>query len=487
MKKIWIRLISLVLALMMMSMVLLSCAEKTDDPKNDPGDDPNIEEDPSTEDDPYNVPDNLAAADYNEAEFNILYYSDSQVGCFYVPDKTGDLIDDAVWNARAAVEERFNVNIAANKSGAESEPAHIALINNQMTAGATDFDVANVHDVLGGNLSIQGVLVNILDIPQFDFSKPWWSQKGVESMSYMGQLYLLSSSISYNSMASSQVVFFNKQMMDDRGMEYPYQDVLDMNWYLEDMFTSIENVYQDNNDNGKDVEDIYGLLMPQEMYAIFESYGINMIEKSADGTELILNANNERVYDLIDAYYGIRYDLDGGYTDVRNTTADMFEASQGVYLTISLGYAVSNFRDATFQYGIVPYPMLDEAQGDYYSGYTDRFMVIPHTCADTNYVGTILEALSAEGYRQVLPSYYETALKGRYTHDNESVQMLEIIRESRVIDFAYIYSNDTACTRALYSLLKDKNHDYASFYASKAPAAESRIEELTAYFTQMAD
>ena len=222
MKKIWIRLISLVLALMMMSMVLLSCAEKTDDPKNDPGDDPNIEEDPSTEDDPYNVPDNLAAADYNEAEFNILYYSDSQVGCFYVPDKTGDLIDDAVWNARAAVEERFNVNIAANKSGAESEPAHIALINNQMTAGATDFDVANVHDVLGGNLSIQGVLVNILDIPQFDFSKPWWSQKGVESMSYMGQLYLLSSSISYNSMASSQVVFFNKQMMDDRGMEYPY-------------------------------------------------------------------------------------------------------------------------------------------------------------------------------------------------------------------------------------------------------------------------
>jgi hypothetical protein len=260
-----------------------------------------------------------------------------------------------------------------------------------------------------------------------------------------------------------------------------------MNWYLEDMFASIENIYQDVNDNGKDVEDTFGVLMPQEMYAIFETYGINMIEKNEDNTELILNASDERVYDLIDKYYGIRYDLDGGYTDVRNTTAEMFKAGQGVYLTISLSYAVSHFRDATFAYGIVPYPMLDEQQGDYYAGYTDRFMIIPHTCPDVDYVATIVEALSAEGYRQVLPAYYETALKGRYTHDSESVQMLEIIREGRIIDFAYIYSNDTACTRALYSLLKDKKHDYASFYASKETPANTRIEELIAAFEKMAD
>jgi hypothetical protein len=86
----------------------------------------------------------------------------------------------------------------------------------------------------------------------------------------------------------------------------------------------------------------------------------------------------------------------------------------------------------------------------------------------------------------VLPAYYETALKGRYTHDSESVQMLEIIREGRIIDFAYIYSNDTACTRAIYSLLKDKKHDYASFYQSKESAALARIEELTKSFEKMA-
>ena len=98
-----------------------------------------------------------------------------------------------------------------------------------------------------------------------------------------------------------------------------------------------------------------------------------------------------------------------------------------------------------------------------------------------------MEAMSAQGYRQVIPAYYETALKGRHTHDSESVQMLEIIREARVFDFAYVYSNDTACTRALYALLKTKSHDYASFYAEKEPSALKRIEELTKFFEAMAD
>ncbi len=489
MKNILIRILSLVLATLMLATMLVACAQDPDNGDKDNGGNSNLpggELDPDDPNAPYQVPDSLSAADFGDREFKIFYFNDNQVGFFYVPEKTGDLIDDSVWSARASVEDRFNVNIVALKAGAESELAYTTVVSNQLTAGTPEFDVANMHDVQGGNLSIQGLFLNILDIEQFDFDKPWWSKKGIESMSFMGQLYLISSTLSYNAMGSTQSVFFNKQMMDDRGMEYPYEKVLDKEWYLADMLESVEDIHEDINDNGKDVEDTYGILMPQEMYAIFETYGINMIEKNAAGDELVLNANDERIYDLVDYYYDIRYERDGGYTDVRNTTADMFKASQGIYLTISLNYAITHFRDATFSYGIVPYPMLDEAQGDYLSGYTDRFMAIPHTCTEVDFVGTIIEAMSAEGYRQVLPAYYETALKGRYTHDSESVQMLEIIRESRVIDFAYIYSNDTACTRALYSLLKDKSKDYASFYQSKESAANTRIDELETKFAEMA-
>ncbi|MBQ7337392.1 MAG: hypothetical protein IJW40_02950 [Clostridia bacterium] len=489
MKNLWIRLLALVLAVLMLGTMLVACADDTD--KQPEKDNDDIDDTPVNgeldEDDPYQIADSLPEVSYGGAEFNILYFGDTTLGYFYVPEKTGDLIDDAVWSALARTEERFDVDIIALKSSAENEHSYTSSISTQIGSGSTDFDIANVHDVLGGNLSVQGYFLNILDFNQFDFSKPWWSQKAIDSLSYMDQLYLLSSTLSYNSMGSTQVVFFNKQLMDDRGMAYPYQDVLDMNWYLDDMFASIEDIYEDVNDNGKDNEDTYGVLLPQEFYAIYESFGINLIEKSADGTELILNANDERAYDLIDKLYSILYDYDGGYATVRADTLDMFEASQSVYIMTSLKYAVENFRDATFQYGIVPYPLMDERQTDYLSGYTERFMAIPNTCLDLDYVGTILESMSAEGYRQVLPAYYETALKGRYTHDNESVQMLEIIRESRVIDFAYVYSNNTACCRALYELLTKQSKDYASYYAGKASSAETRIEELTDYFTDMAD
>jgi hypothetical protein len=112
-------------------------------------------------------------------------------------------------------------------------------------------------------------------------------------------------------------------------------------------------------------------------------------------------------------------------------------------------------------------------------------MAIPNNCFDTDFVGTIIEAMSAEGYRRVIPAYYEVALKGRYTHDSESVQMLDIIRESAVIDFAYTYGSYAFCTRGLYDLIQAKSTDYASYYASRLPNAEQRIEELTTFFENM--
>jgi GH24 family phage-related lysozyme (muramidase) len=131
--------------------------------------------------------------------------------------------------------------------------------------------------------------------------------------------------------------------------------------------------------------------------------------------------------------------------------------------------------------------MLDEEQGEYYAGYTERFMAVPYLCEDLEFVGTMIESMSAEGYRQVLPAYYETALKGRYTHDSESVQMLEIIREASVIDFAYVYGNDKCCSRGLYSRIKDQSRDYASYVEGLRSAGEARLEELAIVFGDMAD
>ena len=396
-KNVRLRLLCLVLAMVMVALTLVACAQP-DEPEKEvqpEGETSNTEsgeqeKEEEKEDDPYNIPDSLPKVTFGGREFNVLYFLESYIPKFYIESKTGDLIDDAVWSAIVTTEDRFDVNIGALKSAAEDENSFHSSIANQINAGTTDFDIANVHDSLGGNLSIQGYFLNVLEIDQFDFSKPWWPEKAVNTMSYMGQLYLISSTMSYNSL-NTQAVFFNKQMMDDRGIEYPYEDVLDMNWYLEDMFALAEDVYTDLNSNEqKDAEDSYGVLVPQEFYCIWESYGINMIEKSEDGYELIFNTDIDRPHNLVLLYNYILNESEDGYADVRANTVKMFSNGQGMFLMTSLGYAATDFRSMQFSYGIVPYPMMDEQQGEYYSGYTDRYMVIPNNCLDRDFVGTII-------------------------------------------------------------------------------------------------
>ena len=148
------------------------------------------------------------------------------------------------------------------------------------------------------------------------------------------------------------------------------------------------------------------------------------------------------------------------------------------------------YRDVEFDYGIIPYPKLDENQEQYYAGYTDRYFVIPNTCSDTAYVGTILESMSAEGYRQVTPAYFEVALKNRYTKDQTSKEMVDLIKQSMVLDFAYVYGADKWWSRSLYALLRDTNSsehskDYASYYEKMLPEAEARVELVTTKFEEM--
>ena len=89
MKNITIRVLCLLLAVMMSGMLLLACSDETEDPKDPVDSEVTPPEDDPAEDDPYNIPDSLPAADYNEDEFNILYYSDNQLPFFYTRKTIG--------------------------------------------------------------------------------------------------------------------------------------------------------------------------------------------------------------------------------------------------------------------------------------------------------------------------------------------------------------------------------------------------------------
>ena len=93
-------------------------------------------------------------------------------------------------------------------------------------------------------------------------------------------------------------------------------------------------------------------------------------------------------------------------------------------------------------FGILPYPKWDESQSIYHSqawnGYS--VMAIPKDARNLEKTAVMTGALNAASKQQVIPAFYDKALKGKFTRDEESADMLDIIRDGISFQFGYFYS-----------------------------------------------
>ena len=92
-----------------------------------------------------------------------------------------------------------------------------------------------------------------------------------------------------------------------------------------------------------------------------------------------------------------------------------------------------------------------------------------------------MEALAAEGYKQVRPAIYEVALKSKYTRDEVSYEMIDIVVHGRTADFAEIFDN-WGLTYTLDHLTRQKSADWASFYQKQTKAQEKAVGDAVALF-----
>ena len=174
------------------------------------------------------------------------------------------------------------------------------------------------------------------------------------------------------------------------------------------------------------------------------------------------------------------------YTDYHEFASMAFADQLTLFAPGTLLMATKHFRTKTNAYGIIPYPKLDENQESYKTmvdGY-HAVLAIPKTIDDPEFVGIITEALNAESRRQVFPAYYETALKKKYTHDDESVKLLDMIVDSRVFDFGFVYDGWKGFGFYLQNIINgSQSSDFASYYAKNSSASIQHYNEVIAALT----
>jgi len=144
--------------------------------------------------------------------------------------------------------------------------------------------------------------------------------------------------------------------------------------------------------------------------------------------------------------------------------------------------AADMFRDMSDDFGIIPYPKLNEEQPEYHTqiGTSTSALFVPITVKDAELTSKVAEAMSYYSREYVVPAYYDVALKEKYTRDEDVKEMLEIIRDSAQMNFTFAYSTMFSSFPNTLTEFSSKNlsSSIASVYESKKPVWESTLEGI---------
>jgi hypothetical protein len=156
---------------------------------------------------------------------------------------------------------------------------------------------------------------------------------------------------------------------------------------------------------------------------------------------------------------------------------DMFKAGQALLYFHSLS-KIDTLRDMEIDFGVLPYPKLDENQ-DKYSSFIDLhnpFMGVPKTVSNLERTGAIIEDLSYLSSKYLVPAYYDTTLKTKFARDEESIEMLDIIRDGIVFDFGCVYDVSTAFI--FQNQINANKREYVSAIEKAMNAAQRNLDKI---------
>ena len=105
---------------------------------------------------------------------------------------------------------------------------------------------------------------------------------------------------------------------------------------------------------------------------------------------------------------------------------------------------------------------------------------IPITVADPDFAAIITEAMAAESYKMVYPAYYDQALKGKYSSDATTAEMVELIMAGRAFDFSFQFG-ESCFQRLCYKIrdmLVNNNANLASDYKKTEKALDKAMTRI---------
>ena len=406
-----------------------------------------------------------------------------------VETETGDELNDAIYRRNRTLEERFNFNLVIQEELASRRD----IYHNSVLADDNSFDVFMLVDREALELAQEGMLTSYDKLEHINLEKPYWSQSMNQSLSICGNYYFAYSDFNLLPYDYTHMLVFNKQIIDDLQLENPYELVMSGEWTFDAYASMAKQAIADLDGNSKmDGNDQYGLLAAskQVLPGFWIGAGELSIENNENDEPEFNLASDEHFVDVIESIFNITLDNNSYYMNTasnNNDTGaqDMFKDGKGLFMDITFN-GVTKLRDMNTNFGIIPYPKWDTAQENYYSRVEGgNVPMVPITSEKLEMTGVILEAMSSESAKTVIPAYYEKLLKGKVTRDDESMEMLDIIYGNRVYDLGDTYWCNTLRDGIFLQMFNGNDRAVASKIASVESTMKTQIQNTVEAFSKI--
>lgn len=410
--------------------------------------------------------------------------SENSVDFMYSEESNGDVVNDAVYDAVNLVKDTYNADVSIYCYG-ESYNDVSSYARNSIQSGDDAFDLINGHDGQMWQMSTEGLFCNLRELKYQDFSQPWWPEYSNSVLEVNQKQYIFSSYMSYQVIGWARAIVMNKSIVEDFGLELPYDSVRDGSWTLDKMISMTKSVYRDlNGNNTQDDKDMYGFIGFYKLYG-FQGAFVSCYNEDSDG-KITLSYDKERLITVIDKMNSLYNGGEGAYIVGNEPDVTMFLNNQGMFYYDALSIITEkDLRSSDVDYGVLPVPKYDENQDDYKTPSFFSYFAVPVTATETDNISLLIEALSSVGYNNVRPAYFDTALSVKYTRDDDSIEMLNIIGDTLTIDLAYLNTSAgiTGLGRALMYCVSNPNAGIASYLESIEPGEQAIIDKLNEFFS----
>ena len=448
-----IRLLTAILALIMILPSIVSCAEtkSTDVVTTAPEAATEASSAETTvviEETTQYEPDDLDEKYNFDEVVTFFIWSDHRMKEFFSEDG-GNTIDHAIYNRNIRVSERLGITIDFVQ-----EKGSLDFYKEWNKKAENDWNSDNAYDIYSGYsravplLAINGMTANLLEYDTFSVEKPWWPEALTTECTIKNKLLFCTGDIATSLLWYMDAVLYNKELYNAyyNGQQTP-MDMVDANeWTFEKLFTLTRDIYTPGADGSPENSSFGISVYETDIDAFQTAAGITSLEKTEDGGLRISEKwDSQRCADACEMVGNFLLSQ-GVYHGDDKETRRIFFNEQSIFhldrVLIMAGQDNTDTGKVEFSCGIVPVPKLEATQENYQTNLGNSFSIyaVNNNSKLAEIAVTTLEAMGSENYRSVTPAVFEVTMKQRYADDAQSSRMYDILRSTVSFDMGRLFS-----------------------------------------------